>query len=413
MRLRKALILLRLDQFEAIEVFKQNQEIGLSEESINFLDTEITNEQYIKLLLTSTKNINDFYERRPPYMWGYMYHRNGNSITAESTKITQTNKYNDYQKIHIRIGMIIRCNDGDKYGLLVAISSFFRMEKCIPDGRVFYFDKEKDFFVPRYHLVSYIEDISDPNCVNHIVDLFELENVTDEWQAMKDGVPFFYESSSFDLIGIPIEYTSEKVLYYYSVQERSFTLLYAYYLYYRALHYVVIPDYSEIENELCRIRNYVEAFDSKAVFDTYKVGEEGWLQHRCGRDDHFITEKYRIISSTDSYIHSLVPLGLDKSYRYGDSSDENYSMIDEEEINRIKTIANNTYTKESHYAFLKNEYINSIKHIIKEIACTRDSIERHFNIHQKLCDVQLLGIDATNYKSLIAEYNHRIQKQHE
>ena len=420
MTLRCALILLRLSEFNATHLFEKYPEFKIGKKYHKKLDKEITDEQFFDLFLLCKNNNMDErpsynsghtfilrlkpLKRREPSSFGYLNHKEEEPVLSKDVVISETN---EERKIIIRIGMILQCNEKDHFGILLAQRNNQYGRDRVEDNRVFYFDKENDTFMPRYSLVAYVEDIINPNKAYNIIDLNEFENISGYGgspKAMRLGVPYISEQTAYDIIGIPHIYTSEKILYYYNIFYD--TWLYHDYFYLRTLKRIVQPVLSEIINKLEVFRNYVEKFDFNSVIETYTSREYGYLQKRCGRDDHFNITKIRNIQNNDPYIRSIVLLDFEDNYFLGSSSDDDYDLINKEEIERVKKEAREKYSKSEHYEFLKKEYLSSIEYVRKEIASTWLAIESKFNIHAALC--YLKPIDKDNYKVVVKEYNSTI-----
>ncbi len=410
MTLRKALILLRLNSFESEYFFKKHPEIGIKPDFQENLENEISNEQFFSMFTLSNDEHLDqgvcwfigHYDnfKLKPFLdrgaspFGYINQRNNNTKIPKGISISETN---GNWKIRIRIGMILKCKYDDNYGLLLAQTSNRRGREQLKDNRVLYFEKKLNFFIPKYILVAYIEDLNDSNKCYDVTNISEFENIGGE-DAMRQGIPYFSENHT---IGIPHIFTPEKILYYYSVSDDIW--LYHKYLYLNTLNSLSIPDKIRIAEKIDEIRNYVNTFDFLSVIETYQIHKSGYLQRRCGRDDHFNMTTYKTIDSKDIYIKSIVPLGVEKSYTLGSSSDEGYDILDTDEMNRVIAKAKQEYTTTKHFDFLRDDYMSSIIFINREKELTKNSIEYHFNIHKTLSELKTTN--SENYEEIIKEYN--------
>lgn len=180
MTLRRAFVLLRLNDFDASQLVKKYPNI-VGKDIYDILDTEITNEQFFDLFIACKENNED---RRPSYLngqyfnfrikkytdrgsssFGYLNHNLWEDANSRDVKISKTN--GNY-KIKIRIGMILQCFKEDNFGLLLAKRRNICDNDNVKDNRIFYFDKEEKTFLPRYTLVAYVEDLANSNRVKVI-----------------------------------------------------------------------------------------------------------------------------------------------------------------------------------------------------------------------------------------------------
>lgn len=416
MTLRKALILLRLSEFDTEEFIKKHPEIGIEKNYKDVLDEDISDDQFFSFFTLSndehldqgcssihghpyTVKLKPFCDRGPS-PFGFLNHEEKEVSFPEGLSISKTNE--DW-KIKIRIGMIIKCDYDYDYGIVLAQTSNWCGRERVKDNRVFYFDKDEDFFIPKYSLVAYVEDFDDSNKVFHVTHIEEFENYGGE-SVMKQGIPYISESSSCDLIGIPHIFTSNKILYYYNVFYDTY--LYHKYCYLRTLKKLPVPNDIIIAKKLKEIKQYVDEFDFNSVIKTYTIRKSGYLQRRCGRDDHFNITTYKTINSNDSYIQSIVPLGIERDYTLGSSSDEDYDILETVEMEKTIDKAKEEYTTSKHFEYLRNEYISSIIFIRKEKELMQQSIENNFNIHETLSELK--SINSSNYKNKIIEYNSKL-----
>ena len=91
------------------------------------------------------------------------------------------------------------------------------------------------------------------------------------------------------------------------------------------------------------LKKYIDGLDYKKVIDSYRVIEDGYLQRRVGRDDHFNMTTTRIVETNDSYIKSLLPVGEKTSYYALNSYEENYNYVNEEATKEEKGVALKKY----------------------------------------------------------------------
>ena len=412
MTLRRALILLRLNDFDASLLVKKYPD-SIGDDIREILDVEITSEQFFDLFMACEDNNMDKrpsylngqyfnfrikkYTDRGPSSFGYLNHNLWDDENSKDVKISETN--GNY-KIKIRIGMILQCFKEDNYGLLLAKRRNIYGNKYVKDDRIFYFDKEENTFLPRYALVAYVEDLENSNKVYHVIDLNEFENAGGE-SIMKHGIPYISESSSFDQIGIPHIYTSDEILYYYNIFYDIY--LYHNYLYMNMLRKIALPDCFEKERKLISIKQYVDTFDFDSVINTFVSEEYGYLQYHRGSDDSFNVVNYRKIDSSDSYILSIIPHGLDEKYSLGSSSDKGYNKMNIEEMNSIKMRAKSIYSKSDHFDFLKKRYFSSLDYVCQEMANAQMNIESEFDIHETLSKIVLIECD--DIIELVEKYN--------
>ena len=415
MTLRRAFILLRLNDFEASLLVKKYPDI-VGKDIHEILDIEITNEQFFDLFIACKDNNVD---KRPSYLNGqyfnfrikeytdrepssfcYFYHNLWDDANSKDIKISETN---EYYKIKIRIGMILQCFKEDKYGLLLAKRRNISGNEFVKDNKMLYFEKEENTCFPRYTLVAYVEDLENPNRVYHVIDLNEFENAGGE-KVMRHGIPYISENSSYNKIGIPHIYTSDEIQYFCNIFYDIY--LYHNYLYLSTLRQIVLPDCNEKAIKMGSIKQYVDTFDCNSVIDTFVSKEYGYLQHHRGSDDSYNIISYRTIDTYDSYILSIIPNGLNEKYSIGTSSDKNYDKINIEEMNSIKSKAKSHYSKSDHFEFLKNRYNSSLDYVRQEMAIAQMNIESEFDIHEALS--KLVLIECDDIIDLVEKYNSKI-----
>lgn len=414
MTLRRALILLRLTEFEASMLLKKYPEI-VGEDVHDMLDKEITDEQYFDLFIACRDNNLDKrpsfihghcfnfrikkYTDRGPSSFGYLNH----FLDDVNTKDIRVSKTNVNNKIKIRIGMILQCFKEDSFGLLIAKRNNICGNEYVKDNRLFYFDKEEDSFLPRYALVAYVEDLENPNKAYHVIELSEFENAENDI-VTTNGIPYIAESSSYNLIGIPHICKQKEIQYFYNI----FFDIYIYhnYLYLNALNRLILPDCYEKKKRMDSIKQYVNKFDFGAVIDTFVSKDYGYLQHHRGSDDSFNTISYRIIDSSDSYILSIIPHGLDERYSLGSFDDKNYSITNSEEMASVIAKAKTIYSKDRHFGFLKKRYEAAIAYVRHERAIAQLNIESEFDIHESLC--KLISLECDEIENIVKKYNSQL-----
>lgn len=293
----------------------------------------------------------------------------------------------------LNIGRIVRCLDGEKYGVLLCQHyHLFRnyANVLFKDKRqtLFYFEKESSFVLDVDTFVTFAYDDREnrdfkydrsyyfKNYKSHSIEYLAHEICPlDEYRVYRDFVPY-YESEDyikhvcngekFIVLGeynnIELRYPcfdlKNKVICYLSWENHWSNVdnIINYYL----LSHKRLDDFLYIEKHLKELRNYVDNFDLEKEIESYTVGEEGHYHCRPGRSDDYITIKYSRINSHDVYIRSLFPLEETEDIEDlgWSGARPGYNHLDEEAIANGKKECRLRYNKKDHYVALVNEFKN-------------------------------------------------------
>lgn len=399
MKFSKALKLLRIWRDEAIELLQNHPELGTFNEKEDF---EISDEQYYLLY----KNFSDWGECKVSTYNGY-YNDEYNDIVPEE-------KYIRTQKQQIELGLILQCRDNGKYA-----PEYFGVLIGFFGDKIYYFDKEADFDIPKYQLVTFIVDDNDPNKALYVTDIDKYEIVSHEgnsfkrpdglycdlteWNAMIRGIPFIGMSRHLSCLYFPAkqEHTD---LYYEKVLNDTYIDALNLHYYSKALSFIPNLEVSDIKNKINSLKNYIDGFDYKKVIDSYRVFEDGYLQRRVGRDDYFNMTTTRTVETNDSYIKSLLPIGEESSYYALNSYEENYNYVNEEATKEEKEIALKKYDRDEHLAFLLKEYIDGHYEVAQTLSEFDIRLKQIFNLEKFRSRVKALYF-YQYYKSVVTRYN--------
>lgn len=393
MKLSKALILLRLCRDEAIAYLLEHSEKGMIDMNNDF---EINDEQYLALYNRFSE---DWNECCVGSYYGY--------YNDEYNELKPTNHYIYTQKKEIHLGLILQCNK-ESFGILVGMFG----------DKIYYFDKEENLIISKYHLVSFILDKDDSNKAICVSDIDKYEIVSndskrimkpdgyycdkDEWKAMQRGIPFISMSRHLCCLYYPESKTNGKV-YFEQVLNKSCAYAINLSLYLKALSFIPSVEVSEINNECKKIRHYVDNFDEKGTIETFKVIEDGHLIHKCHKDNYFVMTTSRTINTKDPYICFLLSIG-DKT-TYEDCVSEDYHYVNEEATGEGKNYANEEYDKDIHFAFLLKKYSDSRYDIIRKRTEFELRLRQLFNIGKFEYNENALFFYSGGYKTVVARYN--------
>ena len=392
-------MLLRIWRDEAIELLQYHPELGTFNEKENF---EISDEQYYLLY----KNFSDWGECKVSTYNGY-YNDEYNDIVPEE-------KYIRTQKKQIELGLILQCRDNGKYA-----PEYFGVLIGFFGDKLYYFDKEADFDIPKYQLVTFIVDDNDPNKALFVTDIDKYEFVSnennnfrkpdgfycapEEWKAMIRGIPFIGMSRHICCIFFPAK-QKHTDLYYEKVLTDTYIDAINLHHYAKALSFIPNIEVCDIKNKIRSLKHYIEGLDYKSLIETYRVIEDGYLQRRVGRDDHFNMTTTRTVDTNDSYIKFLLPIGEEKNYYAINSDEENYNYIDEEATKAEKEAALGKYDREEHLAFLLKEYIDGHYEVAQTLLEFDIRLKQIFNLEKFRSRVKALSF-YHSYKTVVTRYN--------
>lgn len=400
MKLSKALILLRIRRDESIEFLQGHPELGTFNENEDF---ELSDEQYYMLY----KHFSDEWsEYKTSTDYGY--------YNDEYNEIVPQEKYIRIQQKQIELGLILQCRDNGKYA-----PEYFGVLIGFFGDKLYYFDKDADFNLLQYNLVSFIVDDKDPNKALYVTDIDKYEFVShennsfkrpdgfycdpEEWKAMIRGIPFIGMSSHLCCLYFPAR-QGHTDLYYEKVLNNTYINAINLHHYSKALSFIPNLEVCDIKNKIRGLKQYIEGLDYKSQIDTYRVIEDGYLQRRVGRDDHFNMTTTRTVDTNDSYIKSLLPIGEDKSYYALNSYEENYNYINEEATKAEKEAALEKYNREEHLAFLLKEYIDGHYEVAQTLLEFDIRLKQIFNLEKFRSRVKALFF-YHDYKSVVTRYN--------
>jgi hypothetical protein len=395
MRISKALVLLRISRGDSVEFLQEHPELGSFNEKEDF---DLSDEQYFMLY----KHFSDEWsEYRMSTSHGY-YNDEYNLIVPQEKSIRVLKK-------HIELGMILQCRGGrESFGVLLGFWG----------DKLYYFDKEEDFSISQYQLVSFVVDAEDQNRALLVTDFDKFEIVShenncfrkpdgsycdpEEWKAMQRGIPFVAMSRNLSILYFPVKQGDDE-LYYEMILNETFINAINTFCYAKALSFIPNLEVCDIKDRIIKINQYIDGIDYKSIIDTYRVNKEGRFVKRVGRDDHFHMTTTRSVATNDSYIQSLLPIGEEFSY-YDCSYGEDYNYIDEEATDEEKNIALKKYDKDEHFAFLLKEYIDAHYKVAKLVSEFDIRLKQIFNLEKFRSKVKALYF-YQYYKSVVIRYN--------
>ena len=276
-----------------------------------------------------------------------------------------------------KIGMIYSCNDWhtccghEKHcGLLIGIYG----------TKLYYFEKAEKINLKRFELVRFIEDEEKPDVAKRVSPLVQNEIESEEksrfdtisW-AKKQAIKLFNESKEYNNASEPTDW--------------------------------------ELKTEIDRLQKYIDELDSISVINTFVVKQTGHYVRRVGRDDHFHYSTTRRVDSNDLYINHLLETGENSGYECTNSYEEDYDYIDKMAIQSGIQKALSKYNKNSHLAFLLNNYIKErYEQLFKKVEI-KHKLEGLFNYDMVGA---ALGnhryIDDFEYEEVTKEYNAKSMK---
>lgn len=271
----------------------------------------------------------------------------------------------------IRIGIICECKEGEDYGWLYSYYGYSSIygEKPLSIKLFYLFRKSKTCVARNGTVVAFVSLNDECGHAVNITNITEIpflyaESNEDEKKYRKENILPYWEIHypwRFDyccLVYPYKKYKEQSLGLYYSVLSGKdleiFMLLYS--IHKLDFKYLSLD---AIANDIEGIKSYVETFSLEDVLDTYKCGESGYFQYRPGRDDSFITTKYKEINTDDEFITSLIPLckEIDSYACVGRGIDDNdYDTINKEDTEEGKRIVRDNYSKGSHLAYLISAY---------------------------------------------------------
>ena len=401
MKLSKALILLRVWKEDAIDFFQEHPELGPFSEKDDF---DLSDEQYYALYKYFSE---DWGKCKVSSYLGY-YNDEYNSIAPQQ-------RYIKVQDKQIEFGMILQCHGSrDPFGVLIG---FF-------GERLYYFDNEECLELPTYQLVSFIIDDNNPDRALHVTDIDKYEIVShadnsylrpdgsycdpDEWKAMIRGIPFIGMSRHLNCLFFPSkkEYSD---LYYEKVLSDSYVKAINLHLYIKALSFISEIEVNDVKSKIISIRKYIDGLDYKGLIDTYQVVEDGHLQRRVGRDDHFNMTTKRTVNTNDSYIQSLLPIGEDFDYYALNSDEENYHYVNKEATEKGINSAIEKYDKDEHLAFLLKEYFDGHYATAQKLSEYNLCLKQMFGLEKFQAKVKSMYFYQYSYKTVVNRYNNHLQ----
>jgi len=270
----------------------------------------------------------------------------------------------------IRIGVICQCNANKNFGWMYSYLCYpYDYGRKIHSSQMFFtFKKKNDFILQEGTLVAFISLDDAKGYAVNVIELKELpfyysESSDDEKIKLSilNMNPFWKISYRwrFDYCCINFPCKSNKLnetqMAYkvlHGKDKEIFMLLYQ--LHTSSFKTLTLEEiYSKVHSIYC----YVNSFSLEHVLDTYKCGESGHFQCRPGRDDSFNITHFKSINTDDNYIRSIIPLAKEEeSYACVGRSDEDYYILNEEDIEKGRCIARKSYTKEKHIAYLLNSF---------------------------------------------------------
>lgn len=277
----------------------------------------------------------------------------------------------------IRIGVICECKANEIFGWMYSYLCYaYDYGRRIHSSKMFFtFKKKVDFTLQEGTLVAFIS-LNDTK--GYAVNIIELKELPFYYSESSDDVkinlsiinktPFWkiHYRWRFDYCCMYFPYKSNKskdtkMVYkvLHGKDEEIFMLLY--HLHTSNFKKLTSEEiYSKVQSIYC----YVRSFSLEEVLNSYKCGESGYFQCRPGRDDSFIITYFKSIDTDDNYIRSIIPLVKEEeSYACVGRSDDDYCILNEDDIEIGRSIARKSYTKEKHLAYLLNaffeEYYNS------------------------------------------------------
>ena len=401
MKLSKALILLRICRDESIEFLQGFPELGTFNENEDF---EISDEQYYMLY----KHFSDNWDECK-ILSDYGYYND------EYNEIIPQKKHISTQEKQIELGLILQCRGNRKY----APESFGVLIGFYGD-KLYYFDKEEYFDLPQYQLVSFIVDENDENKALYVTDIDKYEIVGHDNEsitksdglyfesagkkAMQRGIPFIALSRNYGCLYFPVQ-KDHSDLYFMHVLNGTYIEAVNLRLLSKALSLIPNIQVVDVKNKLQNLNKYIKNLAYKNIIKTYRVIENGYLQRRVGRDDHFNIITTRTVESYDTYIKSLFPIGETTKYYATNSYEENYQYIDEETTKKEIEVAINKYDKIEHLAFLLKEYIDGHYEVVHILSELDTKLKQKFNLEKFRSKVKALYFYAYYYKRVVTRYN--------
>lgn len=337
------------------------------------------------------------------------------------------------------VGYIVQCRKNDTFGIIYGARDCY--ERTLRyDGiiNLFYFKKEKYITYKPFTIVSYLQETY-YNCnkkeVSDIIAINEFQFISTDansksklrenglyytdknWKLMKSAIPFIEKSFDDTCIAImhpQINRQKNCVEYYVSmffdilieINKPVSSILSCYFNLNKLRIYEKTLPMNFVANKISKIHRYVKNLNIRDEAQKFISGHSGYFKSCPGSDDMFIMTNYKMTTSKDEFIKSLVTLEEKTNYRScvgRGLGDDDYDNIDETETEKLRNELCENYDKDKHFAFLLTSFIENIRDNTAIYKIAKDKIYSFINKN----DIELFHkiLKEDNYKRIVEEFN--------